>query len=319
MKVLTSAHKDEPLAWREVPDLPLRPDQVRVQVRAAGVNPVDWKMREGDFLGVVQRLIGPRGPLVVGVDVAGVVSEVGSAVTDLQPGDRVVAGTDFSKGERGSYAEVAQVLASNCAKLPDSVPFDVAGALPVAGVTAQMALFEVAKLVPGTAAKVLVLGASGGVGHLAVQLARNAGFFVVGVCSTRNAALVARLGAQVIDYSQGNFEVAAAKLGPFDLVLDAVGSASYPAAQCKRLLKKGGTLVQVVPTPGDLPGILLPGPARTVLARPNRARLQPLVAAIAAGQLEVVIAERVALAEAERAHQLSRAGKVTGKLVLINT
>lgn len=317
MKFLTSANKDTPLAWRELPDLPLRPEQVRVQVRAAGVNPVDWKMREGDFLGVVQRLVGPRGPLVVGVDLAGVVTEVGSAVTDLRPGDRVVAGTDFSKGERGSYAEVAQVLASNCAKLPDSVPFDVAGALPVAGVTAQMALFEVAKLTPGEPAKVLVLGASGGVGHLAVQLARNAGFFVAGVCSTRNAALVSRLGAQVIDYSQSDVASEAAKLGPFDLVLDAVGSASYPAALGKRLLKPGGTLVQVVPAPSDLPGILLPGPARTVLARPNRPRLQRLVEAIAAGQLEVVLAERLPLGEAERAHQLSRAGKVTGKLVLV--
>lgn len=316
MKYLTSANKDTPLAWAELPDLPLRPDQVRVQVRAAGVNPVDWKMREGDFLGVVQRIVGPRGPLVVGVDLAGVVTQVGSAVTDLQPGDRVVAGTDFSKGERGSYAEVAQVLGANCAKLPDSVPFDLAGALPVAGVTAQMALFEVAKLVPGSGAKVLVLGASGGVGHLAVQLARNAGFFVAGVCSTRNAALVARLGAQVIDYSQGDVEAQAAKLGPFDLVLDAVGSASYPAALCKRLLKKGGTHVQVVPAAGDLPAIVLPGPTRTVLARPNRERLEKLVAALASGQLEVVVDQRIALGDAERAHQVSRGGKVVGKLVL---
>lgn len=317
MRYLTSPDKDTPLAWRELADLPLRADQVRVEVRAAGVNPVDWKMREGDFLGVVQRIVGPRGPLVVGVDLAGVVREVGAAVTDLKPGDRVVAGTDFSKGERGSYAEVAQVNAANCAKLPDNVPFDVAGALPVAGVTAAMALFEVAKLAPGRAAKVLVLGASGGVGHLAVQLARNAGFAVVGVCSTRNAALVERLGAAVIDYSKGDVEAAAARLGPYDLVLDAVGSASYPAALGRRLLAKGGTLVQVVPKALDMFGILLPGPTRTVLARPNRARLEPLVAALAAGQLEVVIDQRIPMAEAERAHAVSRGGKVVGKLVLV--
>ncbi len=317
MKALTSPNKDTPLAWLELSDLPLRPDQVRIEVQAAGVNPVDWKMRQGDFLGLVQRVIGPRGPLVVGVDVAGVVREVGAAVTDLAPGDRVVAGTDFSKGERGSYAAMAQVLAQNCCKLPDSVPFDVAGALPVAGVTAQMALFEVAKLQPGTPAKVLVLGASGGVGHMAVQLARNAGFAVVGVCSTRNAALVARLGAQVLDYAKVDVAAEAAKLGPFDLVVNAVGSASYPTAMTKKLLAKGGTLVLVVPGAADLLDMLLPGPVRTVLARPNRARLAPLVEAIAAGKLEVVIDQRIPLAEAERAHQFSQGGKVVGKLVLV--
>ena len=317
MKALTSPNKDTALAWQELPDLPLRPDQVRIDVKAAGVNPVDWKMRQGDFLGVMQRLIGPRGPLVVGVDLAGVVVELGSAVTDLQVGDRVVAGTDFSKGERGSYAAIAQVLAANCCKLPDNVPFDVAGALPVAGVTAHMALFEVAKLKAGAPAKVLVLGASGGVGHLAVQIARNAGFSVVGVCSTRNTALVARLGAQVLDYAKVDVAAEAAKLGPFDLVLDAVGSQSYPAAMGKKLLAKGGTLVQVVPAGADLLAILLPGPVRTVLARPNRTRLAPLVAAIAEGTLEIVLDQRIPLGEAERAHQTSQGGKVVGKLVLV--
>lgn len=317
MKALTSPNKDTPLAWQELPDLPLCPDQVRIEVKAAGVNPVDWKMRQGDFLGVVQRIVGPRGPLVVGVDVAGVVTELGSAVKDLAIGDRVVAGTDFSKGERGSYAATAQVQAQNCCKLPDSVAFDIAGALPVAGVTAQMALFEVGKLTTGTPAKVLVLGASGGVGHMAVQLARNAGFTVVGVCSTRNAELVGRLGAQVLDYSKVEVAAEAAKLGPFDLVINAVGSASYPTAMAKKLLAKGGTLVLVVPGAADMLGVLLPGPVRTVLARPNRVRLAPLVEAIAAGKLEVVIDQRIPLAEAERAHQVSQGGKVVGKLVLV--
>lgn len=316
MKVLTSSSLAEPLHWVDIPFPKLRAFDVRVAVRAVGVNPVDWKMRQGDFLGLVQRIIGPAGPLVCGVDFAGEVIEIGPAVKDIQVGDRVVGGTDFSRQQYGSYAEVVQVRADQLALLPKSVAFEAAACLPVAGVMAEIALFSLGKLASRREPRVLTLGAAGGVGHFCVQLARLRGAVSVGVCSARHVKLVEELGGIAIDYGQGDFAVQAAQHGPYDVVVDAVGSTAYPVAFCRKLLKKGGIHVLVMPTARDFPYLALPGPTKTKLAVAGRALLEPLVAELAAGRLRVVIQERIPLGEAERAQQLSRTGKVTGKLVL---
>ncbi len=317
MQVLSSVSHRDPLRWCDLPDRPLRLDEVRVNVRAAGVNPVDWKMRQGDLLGVAQRILGPRGPLVVGVDFAGDVAQVGSNVTDLKVGDRVVGGTDFSRGQFGSYARQVQVRADQCALLPDNVDFADAACLPVAGVTAQTCLFSLGKLKERSDPRALILGASGGVGHFAVQLARIHGAVSVGVCSTRNVELVKRLGGIAIDYNQTDLQAAVAHHGPYDVIVDAVGGGAYAAKFCLQLLKPGGVRVLVVPSPADYLSIALPGPTVTVLGRPNRETLAPLVAELAAGRLQVVIQEKIPMDQAERAHEVSRAGKVVGKLVLV--
>lgn len=317
MRALTAPNASTPLSFVELPRLPLRPNQVRLAVKAAGVNPVDWKMRDYEFLGVMQRLLGPPGPVVVGIDVAGVVTEVGSAVSDFAVGDRVVGATDFSKGERGSYAEEAVVTVTNCARIPDAVSFEIAGALPVAGATAWMALHEHGRIAERQEPRVLVLGAAGGVGHLAVQLAVDAGATTYGVCSARNVALVEGFGATPIDYTRGDALEAARAHGPFDIVVDGVGSATYPRRACLGLVKPDGVLVQVVPRGTDLPFIALPGRTHTVLGRATRPRLESLLAALVGGRLKVVLDQTVALEEAERAQQISRAGRVVGKLVLV--
>jgi len=317
MKVLTSPSKNEPLRWAEILEPKLRDDDVRVKVCAVGVNPVDWKMRQGDFLGVAQRVIGPPGPLVCGIDFAGEVIAAGAAVPNIKVGDRVVGGTNFSRRQYGSYAQTVQVRADQVAVLPEKVPFDAAACLPVAGVTAQISLFTLGKLAERPEPRVLVLGASGGVGHFAVQLARISGAVAVGVCSSRNSALVERLGGIAIDYGKGDVATAAGQHGPYDVVIDAVGSASYPISTYRKLLKKGGVHVLVVPTSADFLHLALPGPVKTVLGRVTGQALEPLVAHLAAGRLQVVIDQRIPLDEAERAHQISRAGKVVGKLVLV--
>jgi len=150
-----------------------------------------------------------------------------------------------------------------------------------------------------------------------VQLARNDGAFVVGVSSSRNVALVEAWGAKSIDHTRGSALEEAQALGPYELIIDAVGSAAYPRGRCVALLAPKGVLVKVVPIASDLPFIALPGPTHTVLGRATRARLEPLVAAIAEGKLEVRLHERIPLREAERAQQVSRSGKVVGKLVLV--
>ncbi|HXK25664.1 MAG TPA: NAD(P)-dependent alcohol dehydrogenase [Myxococcota bacterium] len=312
-----SWRKGEPLALVELPTREPHADEIRVEVKAIGVNPVDWKMRTLGPLRLAARLIGPPPPVVVGVDFAGVVNAVGVRVADLAVGDRVVGGTDFSRGQRGSYADTVYVRPDQVCPLPPEVDFETAGALPVAGVTAWMSLHEIGRLDPGERA--LVLGASGGVGQLAVQIAKRVlGGFVVGVCSGRNVELVRSLGADaVLDYEHGDILAQARACGPYQVVMDCVGS--YSGSGCRALLTRGGRHVVVS---GDTPAAMLqllvpPFSSKAVLARANRERLGHVVRAVADGKVKVHIAQRFPLVDAERAHALSRTGRVTGKLVLL--
>jgi NADPH:quinone reductase-like Zn-dependent oxidoreductase len=316
MFIATSASFKEPLRLVEVPSRPLRKGEIRVKVRSVGVNPVDWKMREGGPLGTAQRVLGPSGPLVVGVDFAGEVSELGPGVTEPAVGSRVVGGTNFSRGQRGSYADEVVVRPDQCAVLPDGVSFDDAACLPVPGVTAWRSLTELGGIGGSPGQKVLVLGASGGVGLFAIQMARSLGASAFGVCSSRNAALVEELGARAIDYTAGDPIEQARAHGPFDLVLNAIGSAVYPLAACRSVLAPRGVIVLVVVKPGDYPSVLCSSQTKTVLGTPTRDNLAPLVAALAKGELKTLVEARYPLAEAEQAHVRSRGGKVVGKLLL---
>jgi len=315
MIVATSGSADEPLALRELPSRPLKAGDVRIRVRAIGVNPVDWKMRSGGPLRFAHRFVGPSGPLVVGVDFAGEVSEVGSAGSDLAIGARVVGGTNFSRKQLGSYADEVVVRPDQCALLPDAVDFEQAACLPVAAVTPWISLTEHTKIGPGS--RVLVLGASGGVGLMALALTKKLGAVAVGVCSGRNVATVQALGATAVDYTMGDALEAARQHGPFDLVMHAVGSDLYPLAGCRSLCAPKGIVDLAVVRLADIFSILFSRKIRTVLGEVTRARLEPLVDALAKGELQPIIQERIPLAEAERAHTLSKAGKVVGKLLLI--
>lgn len=310
------------LARVELPDPTPRRREVRVAIHAIGVNPVDWKMRAGGPLRAAARTIrmfrGPRGPVILGVDFAGVIDAVGDVVDDLKVGQRVVGGANFARGQHGSYADTIVVRPDQLAVLPDQVSFEVAGALPVAGVTAWMALTEYRRIGPGR--RVIVLGASGGVGQFAVQLAKRTlhADVVAGVCSGKNAALVTGLGADVVlDYTAGDPLAAARAHGPFDIVVDCAGG--YAASRCRALLAPGGRHVMVA---GDTPGAMVqvvvpPFRSRAILGKPTRARLAAVVAAVAAGELTVAIQKTFPLAEAEAAHAESKTHRMTGKLVLL--
>lgn len=301
----------------ELPTPEPKADQLRVAVKAIGVNPVDWKMRQYGPLRLAARLLGPPPPVVVGVDFAGVVDAVGARVTDVRVGERVVGGTNFSRGQRGSYADSVFVRADQLCPLPPELDFETAGALPVAGVTAWMSVVELGRLAAGQRA--LILGASGGVGQLALQIAKHVQRgFAVGVCSGKNAALVQQLGADVVlDYERGDALEQARAHAPYQVVVDCIGSYSGPG--CRALLGKGGRHVIVS---GDSIGAIAqlfapPFSSKAVLGQPGRERLAHVVAAVAAGQVKVRIERRFPLAEAEQAHQLSQTGRVTGKLVLL--
>ena len=310
------------MARVELPMPEPRRNEVRVAVHAIGVNPVDWKMRSGGPLRLAARMIrtfrGPRGPIILGVDFAGVIEAIGNDVTDLAVGQRVVGGTNFSIGQHGSYADTVVVRPDQLCVLPDSVAFDVAASLPVAAVTAWMALHEFRLISPGR--RVLVLGASGSVGQFATQLAKRTcnAERVVGVCSAKNLALVQGLGADVvIDYNDGDPLERAAADGPYDVIVDSAGG--YRGSRCRALLAPLGRHVMVA---GDSPAamaqvIVPPFRSRAILGKATRARLGAVVDAVAARQLVVNIAERMPLLEVEAAHAMSQTGRMTGKLVLL--
>ncbi|HET9874473.1 MAG TPA: NAD(P)-dependent alcohol dehydrogenase [Mycobacterium sp.] len=308
----------EPLQLIDLPTPEPRNDEVRVKVQAIGVNPVDWKMRSSGPLRLAARLLAPKPP-VVGVDFAGVVDAVGSAVTTVAVGDRVMGGTNFARGQRGSYADTVVVRADQLCPVPDSVDIAVAAALPVAGTTAWMAVVDLGRIrrVPPADRRVLVLGASGGVGQLAVQVGKLEGAFVVGVCSTKNVEMVEGLGADlVLDYNRGDALAQATAHAPFHIVVDCVGS--YSGAACRALLSSGGRHIMVA---GDEPGavaqiLVPPFTSKAILGRPTGERLAQLVAAVAAGKVRVAIAQQLPLTSAEEAHRLSQTSRMTGKLIL---
>jgi NADPH:quinone reductase-like Zn-dependent oxidoreductase len=311
-----------PMEMIDVPAPPLKHKDVRIAVHAIGVNPVDWKMRESGPLRLAARFIGfvrrNKPPVVVGVDFAGNVEAVGAGVTDCKIGDRVVGGCNFSRGQRGSYGDTVVVRGDQICRLPDSVGFDIAGCLPVAGVTAYRALTHYNPIGPGK--RVLVLGASGGVGQFAVQLAKRVlqADFVGGVCSGKNTTLVEGLGVDaVFDYGKGDPLVAAKATGPYHVVVDCVGS--YSGRACRALLASKGAHVMVAgdSTNSMLQVIVPPFRSKAILGVVDGAHLAPVVQAVAEGKVVVHIAHRLPLGEAEQAHELSRGGRTVGKIVLL--
>ena len=306
----------EPLRLIELPTPEPRAGELRVRVQAIGVNPVDWKMRARGPLRLAARLVGPPPPVVFGVDFAGIVDAIGAGVTAVRVGDAVVGGTDFSRKQRGSYADTVVIREDQVAVLPAGFDMLVAGALPVAGVTAYMCVIEVGRLRAGQRA--LILGASGGVGQLAVQFARHQGGSAVSVCSTRNLELVRSLGAEhVLDYTQGDPLAQARALAPFQVVVDCVGG--HAGSACRGLLGPGGRHIMIAAeTLAETMNVLVPPfKSRSVLGRPNAARLRAVVEAVVSGAVDVRIAETMPLLDAERALALSQAGRMTGKLVLV--
>ncbi|MCU0493803.1 MAG: NAD(P)-dependent alcohol dehydrogenase [Chloroflexaceae bacterium] len=297
----------EPLT---LPRPALAPDAVLVHVAAAGVNPADWRLRDGQFKRVMRLQL----PFIPGSDIAGVVSAVGSAVTRFQPGDRVYAMLPLAQG--GGYAEYATVPEQQLAAAPATITLAEAAAMPLAGLTALQALRDRARLRSGE--HVLIYGASGGVGTFAVQIAKAFGARVTAVCSGRNATLVRGLGADAVrDYTQ---EDVAAGAERYDLVFDTVYRHKFRA--WKGALTQQGRLVTVNPllengTIGWLAERIAGYPVTGLVVRPGGADLAELAKLISTGQVRPVIERTFTLAEASLAQQHSATERTRGKLVLI--
>jgi NADPH:quinone reductase-like Zn-dependent oxidoreductase len=293
-------------------------DQLLVKVHAAALNPVDWHtMRGSPYLMRISSGFGaPKDPRV-GVDFAGTVEAVGKNVTRFKPGDEVFGGAD------GAVAEYVVVRETRGVALkPANVSFEQAGSVAVAALTALQGLRDHGGIKPGQ--KVLINGASGGVGTFAVQLGKHFGAEVTGVCSTRNVELVRSLGADhVIDYTQEDFAAGSER---YDIVLDNVANRSL--SDLRRVLKPTGTIVIVGGAKGDWLGPLLPPLKAAILqpfveqkmgmfiARLGQEDMQLLGELMQAGKVTPVIDRRYAFDQAAKAMEYLEAGRARGKVVV---
>ncbi|MGA8276006.1 MAG: NAD(P)-dependent alcohol dehydrogenase [Thermoplasmata archaeon] len=305
----------EVLQLKEVERPIPKDNEVLVEVHAAAVNPFDWhRMRASPFLvrmgGGFRKPKDPR----LGADVSGRVEAVGRAVTRLKPGDEVFG---FAHGSFGEYATAAE---DDLATKPANLSFDVAAAAPMAALTALKGLHDQGHVQPGQ--KVLINGASGGVGSFAVQIAKSYGAEVTGVCSTRNLELVRSIGADhVIDYSREDFT----RSGPeYDLILDAVGN--HSVSQYKRALRPGGTGVVVgftsmlrlmrVILRGKLTSKSASKSVRMMMMRPVPEDRATLAELLGSGKVVPLIDRRYPLAQVPEAIRYLEQGHARGKVVI---
>ncbi|MFD8594501.1 NADP-dependent oxidoreductase [Kitasatospora sp. NPDC059646] len=282
------------------------PSEILVKVRAAGLNPTDWKHRaSGLFLG--------EPPFVLGWDVAGTVEAVGFGVTLFRPGDEVFGMLPYPHGV-GAHAEYVTGPARAFAARPAGVDAVQAGALPLAALTAWQALVDTAGIGPGD--RVLVHAAAGGVGHLAVQIAKSRGAYVIGTASAAKHDFLRGLGAdETIDYRTTDFAEA---VRDADVVLDTVGG-EYQLRSL-RTLRRGGLLVSILPVPveglaeeADRLGVR----TAMMLVEADHAGMAAVADLAGRGLLRAEIAGTFPLAEAAKAHALGDTGRTTGKLVLL--
>lgn len=280
--------------------------EVLVRIKAAGVNPVDWKTRKG---GGVAGLLGDVFPLILGWDVSGEVAALGSGARGFQVGDEVYGMIRFPK-PGGAYAQYATAPEAHLALKPRTVGHLDTAALPVAALTAWQALFDTAGLQAGQ--RVLIHAAAGGVGHIAVQLARWKGAYVVGTASKPNHGLVKELGAdEVFDYTSGRFED---DLRDFDVVLDAVGP--EVAARSYPVLRKGGMLVSITRSASAEEAARFFVRQENIMVRPDHEQLQAIAGLVDGGSLRTSIERVFPLNEARQAHELGEKGRNRGKIVL---
>jgi NADPH:quinone reductase-like Zn-dependent oxidoreductase len=283
------------------------PTEVLVRVVAAGVNPVDVYTRRGLAYNGVLGL-----PFVNGWDVAGVVEEVGYGVTRFRPGDRVFGMPRFPF-EAGCYAEYLVAPSRHLASIPDGLGFADAAALPLAGLTAWQMLVDTARVAPGD--RVLVSAAAGGVGHLAVQIAKVRGAYVIATASAPKHGFVKELGAdEVVDHTA--VDVAEAVRG-VDVLIQMFGG--EPALRALSCLRPGGIMVnaQGAWTQGMTERAAELGVRATAfLVEPDAGGLESLARLVADGRLAVHVSARFPLSEVAAAHALIAEGRTVGKIVL---
>src|SRR5713101_1700227 len=306
------------LNYEEIEKPVPKPHEVLIKVTAASVNPLDWRLMKGEprALRIMPRLLKmPIGR--PGVDAAGEVEAIGKNITQFKPGDAVFGGC------RGAFAEYATTREKSIVTKSNSVTFEQAASIYVAGLTALQGLRDKGKIQPDS--KVLINGAAGGVGTFAVQIAKTFGANVTGVCSTRNVNMVRSIGAdEVIDYTKLDFTVSNQR---YDLILDCVGNHSFSA--CRRVLNSDGRFVMIgAPHDMSMMGLLammikplvlslfVSQRAVMFIAKSSQDDLTLLGELIATGKLKPIIDRRYSLSEVPDAVRYLEEGHARGKVII---
>ena len=278
--------------------------EVLVRVHAAGINPVDWKIREGHLKEMIKHTL----PLVLGWDVSGVIEAVGAGVTRLRVGDEVFSKPDIARD--GAYAEFIVIRESEVALKPKSLDHVHAAALPLAGLTAWQSLFDAGGLSAGQ--RVLIHGAAGGVGHLAVQLAKWKKAQVIGTASAKNHDFLRQLGVdQVVAYQTVRFEEAVL---PVDMVFDTMGGDVQQRSW--KVLRRGGILVSIASPPPTEIAAVHGARSAFVFTQPNAAQLGEIAKLAETEKLKAIVETILPLSDATRGQELSQRGHTRGKIVL---
>jgi NADPH:quinone reductase-like Zn-dependent oxidoreductase len=294
----------EVLRVAEVPRPVAGRGEVLIRVHAAGVNPVDTQARRGE----VSSLVGATLPYVPGFDVSGVIEAVGDGVEGYRPGDEVFAHLDLRRG--GGYAEYVVAPIGEVARKPVPIDHREAASLPLVALTVWQGLIEVAELEPGQA--VLIHGGAGGVGSIAVQVARWRGARVIATASPRNHDFLRELGVdQVIDYGTERFEDIVRDV---DVILDTVGGETQERSL--GVVREGGILVSIVGLTPAARSTNREIRVRSILVRPDAEQLEQIGTLVEEGELRPIVSHVFSLDRAAEAHLQSETRSTRGKIVL---
>lgn len=287
------------------------PGEVLVKIHAAGVNPIDWKIRGGQFECVFEHAF----PITPGWDMAGVVEAPGDGVKNWKMGDKVYAYTRFAKAEVGTYAEYIALPESYLATMPKGLSFAQAASIPLAALTAWQTFVDFAKLTPGQVA--LIHAGAGGVGSLAIPLAKHLGATVITTAQAGNHDYCRRLGADhCIDYHKADYRESLKDLCPegVDAILDSLGGQTPD--ESLDILKPGGALICLNDPPDEDRAKALGLRTLRLYAEPDGKTLTKITKLVEKGILPIPEIKALPLSDAQKAHTLSEAGYVRGKLVL---
>ncbi|WP_100011328.1 NADP-dependent oxidoreductase [Lentibacillus sediminis] len=294
------------LTETEVAAPAIKDNQVLLELHATSINPIDWKVREG----YLQEKLPFTFPIILGWDAAGTVKETGSSVTRFSPGDKVFARPETT--ENGTYAEFTAVDEHLLAKIPESISFEEAAAVPLAGLTAWQCLVDFSAIKQGD--RVLIHAGSGGVGSFAIQLAKHLGATVASTASGKNADFLTSLGVdEFINYQETDFEK---ELNDYDIVLDTLGGEVQQKSF--QILKKGGTLVSIAEPPNEELAEEKGIKAGFHWLEPDGGQLAEMAKLLESGKISAQIGKTFPFSEEglKEAHAHSESGHARGKIVI---